>query len=94
MAAEFFDDKFRTFGHPTMGVYYSRNLSYDDFVYNELVHNIALFDTSIAIWKEKRRWDAVRPFTAISYLYGDKAITAYCGRGECNNGFRDTVDST
>ena len=36
----------------------------------------------IAIWKEKARWDSVRPFTAIPYLYGDKKITAYCGKGE------------
>ena len=37
----------------------------------ELMSTMAMFDTMIIVWKEKRRWDAVRPFTAIKYLYGD-----------------------
>ena len=36
---------------------------------------IAAFDTTIAVWKEKYRWDAVRPFTAIPYLYGEQYLT-------------------
>ena len=38
----------------------------------ELMSNMAIFDTMIVVWKEKRRWDAVRPFSAIRYLYGDQ----------------------
>ena len=83
MAAEFFDDKLLSFGYTTFGVYETRNLTYDEFVYYELMVNLAQFDATIAIWKEKARWDAVRPFTAIPYLYGDQKITAYCGKGKC-----------
>ena len=36
---------------------------------------MAIFDTMIIVWKEKRRWDAVRPFSAIRYLYGDQVLT-------------------
>ena len=82
MAAEFFDDKLLSFGYTTFGVYETRNLTYDEFVNYELVVNLAQFDATIAIWKEKARWDAVRPFTAIPYLYGDQKITAYCGKGK------------
>jgi len=87
MAAEFFDDKLLSFGYTTFGVYETRNLTYDEFVYYELMVNLAQFDATIAIWKEKARWDAVRPFTAIPYLYGDQKITAYCGKGQgtCND---------
>ena len=81
MAAEFFDDKLLSFGYTTFGVYETRNLTYDEFVYYELMVNLAQFDATIAIWKEKARWDAVRPFTAIPYLYGDQKLTAYCGKG-------------
>jgi len=82
MAAEFFDDKLLSFGYTTFGVYETRNLTYDEFVYYELMVNLAQFDATIAIWKEKARWDAVRPFTAIPYLYGDQKLTAYCGKGQ------------
>ena len=84
MAAEFFDDKLLSFGYTTFGVYETRNLTYDEFVNYELMVNLAQFDATIAIWKEKARWDAVRPFTAIPYLYGDQKITAYCGKGKCH----------
>ena len=85
MAAEFFDDKLLSFGYTTFGVYETRNLTYDEFVYYELMVNLAQFDATIAIWKEKARWDAVRPFTAIPYLYGDQKLTAYCGKGRKRN---------
>lgn len=38
----------------------------------ELISNMAMFDVLIIVWKEKRRWDAVRPVTAIRFLYGDQ----------------------
>ena len=48
---------------------------------------MAIFDTMIVVWKEKRRWDAVRPFSAIKYLYGDQKLTAWGGpfRGIVND---------
>ena len=44
--------------------------------------NVAAFDTAIAIWSEKEQFDAVRPFSAIEYLYGDEQVTAWGGPGE------------
>ena len=38
---------------------------------------MSFFDTMIIVWKEKRRWDAVRPFSAIRYLYGDQVFTLF-----------------
>ena len=43
---------------------------------------MCFFDTKIIwqnviVWKEKRRWDAVRPFSAIRYLYGDQVLTLF-----------------
>ena len=84
MAAEFFDDKRRSIGYAVFGVKETRNLTYDEFVNFHLTVTLAQFDATIAIWKEKARWDAVRPFTAIHYLYGDQKITAYCGKGKCH----------
>ena len=87
MAAEFFDDKLLSIGYVVFGTLEVRNLTYDEFVFLETFTNLAAFDTTIAIWKEKSRWDAVRPFTAIPYLYGDSPVTAYCGKGQgtCND---------
>lgn len=43
---------------------------------------MAAFDTAIAIWQEKERFDAVRPFSAIAYIYGDELVTAWGGPGQ------------
>lgn len=77
MAAEFFDDKLLSIGYATFGVFETRNLTLDDFVFLEALTNIAAFDTTIAVWKEKYRWDAVRPFTAIPYLYGEQLLSTH-----------------
>jgi hypothetical protein len=43
--------------------------------------NMAAFDGGIAVWQEKVRYDAVRPASAIRYLYGDGLVTAWGGPG-------------
>lgn len=40
-----------------------------------------IFDTSIAIWGAKVKFDSVRPVTAIRYLYGSDTINAWGGPG-------------
>ena len=52
-------------------LFQANRLGIDEFNQVELMSTMAMFDTMIIVWKEKRRWDAVRPFTAIKYLYGD-----------------------
>ena len=36
--------------------------------------DMAQFDAGIIAWQEKARYDAVRPVTAIGYLYGDEPV--------------------
>lgn len=40
-----------------------------------------VFDTSIAIWGAKVKFDSVRPVTAIHYLYAGQTINAWAGPG-------------
>jgi hypothetical protein len=35
----------------------------------------------IAVWKAKRQYDAVRPFSAIRHVYGSQPVTAWGGPG-------------
>ncbi|MEX0740323.1 MAG: vanadium-dependent haloperoxidase [Pseudohongiella sp.] len=82
MASEFFNDKFESLGFSILFMAQSRLLSLEEFVWLDLATNIAAFDTGIAVWREKARHDAVRPFSAISYLYGDQPVTAWGGPGQ------------
>lgn len=38
-----------------------------------------VFDTSIAVWGAKVKFDSVRPVTAINYLFGGQTINAWAG---------------
>jgi hypothetical protein len=42
----------------------------------------AIFDASIAIWGAKRKFDYVRPVTAIHYLFQGETINAWAGSGQ------------
>ena len=82
MKAELFDDKIRSLGFSAVFASFSQGLTLAEFVQYDFLTNLAAFDTGIAIWQEKTRWDAVRPFTAIRLLYGDDEITAWGGPGQ------------
>lgn len=82
MIAELFDDKISSLGFSALFVTVSQNMSLEEFVHYDFLTNLAAFDTGIAIWKEKRRHDAVRPFSAIRYLYQDQLVTAWGGPGQ------------
>ena len=43
---------------------------------------MATFDAGIFAWKEKRRHDAVRPFSAVRQVYGTDLVLAWGGPGE------------
>ncbi|MFG3257002.1 vanadium-dependent haloperoxidase [Streptomyces sp. NPDC048172] len=81
MTAEFFDDKllFLGAGFPDIS---QGDDSLDAFVQTAFSIHVASFDTLIAIWDSKVKYDAVRPFTAIRYLYGDKPVSAWGGPGK------------
>jgi hypothetical protein len=73
MTAELFDNKIRSLGFSALFASQSRGLSLDEFVQYDFLTNVAAFDTAIAVWNEKYRYDAVRPISAIRHLYGDRS---------------------
>ncbi len=79
--AELFDNKIRSLGMSALFAAVSRGLSLDQFIQFDFVTNMAAFDVGIAIWNEKNKWDAVRPFSAIRHIYGNRRVTAWGGPG-------------
>lgn len=82
MIAELFDDKIRSLGFSTLFVAQSRNLSIIEFIHYDFLVNVAAFDAGIVMWQEKTHYDAVRPFSAIRFLFGNSPITAWGGPGK------------
>lgn len=87
MKAEFFDNKLDGIGDSAEHVWRTRIAQDDlvqsllDFIYLELLTNMAAFDAGIPVWQEKRRYDAVRPYSAIRFIYGNQPVTAWGGPG-------------
>jgi hypothetical protein len=81
MLAELFDDKLQGLGNATFFAFISKRLSLDEFIHYDFLTHIAAFDGGIATWKEKSRFDAVRPVSAIRHLYANKKITGWAGPG-------------
>lgn len=79
--AELFDDKIRSLGFSSIFAAISRGLSIIEFVHYDFLVNAAAFDTGIVMWQEKKFYDAVRPFSAIHFLFGNSFITAWGGPG-------------
>jgi uncharacterized protein DUF6851/vanadium-dependent haloperoxidase-like protein len=82
MTSELFDNKLRSLGFSILFASQANNLTLDEFVHLDFLTNMAAFDTGIAIWNEKFRYDAVRPFSAIRYLYKNRPVTAWGGPGK------------
>jgi hypothetical protein len=80
--AELFDNKIRALGFSALFASQSSGLRLDQFIQFDFVTNLAAFDSAIAVWNEKYKWDAVRPFSAIHYVYGDRSVTAWGGPGK------------
>ena len=81
MLAELFDDKLTGLGGATFFSFITRGMSLDEFVQYDFLTHIAAFDGGIATWKEKSRYDAVRPTSAIRHLYRNRRITGWAGPG-------------
>lgn len=82
MTAELFDNKITSLGFSALFITLSRGLSLDQFVHYDFLTNAAAFDGGIATWKEKYRFDAVRPVSAIRLLYGKRTVSAWGGPGK------------
>ena len=81
MLAEIFDNKVRAFGASFQVVSRSLGLSIAENIIADFLVMLAIHDATIPTWQEKRRWDAVRPFSAIKHLYGDEPVVAWAGPG-------------
>jgi hypothetical protein len=81
-AAEFFDNKFASLFASVGFLAQTRFVGLEEFVQLEFLTNVAVFDAGIATWRKKLDFDAVRPFSAIRYLYGNRRITAWGGPGQ------------
>ena len=82
LKAELFDDKIASLGFSAVFAAQSQGLSLMEFIHLDFLTNMASFDAGIFIWQEKRRYDAVRPYSAIRYIYGDRNVTAWGGPGK------------
>ena len=81
LIAELFDNKINGLGFSALFAAQSRGLDLTDFVHYDFLTNLAAFDAAIAVWHHKRRFDAVRPVTAIGFLFGEECVTAWGGPG-------------
>ena len=79
LKAELFDNKINALGFSAVYAAFSQGLSLLDFIHLDFLTNMAAFDAGIFIWKEKRKHDAVRPFSAINYLYRKRPVKAWGG---------------
>jgi hypothetical protein len=86
MTAELFDNKITSLGFSALFASQSHGLSLDEFVQYDFLTNLAAFDAGIAVWNEKYRYDAVRPISALRYIYGGRPVRAWGGPG------RGTID--
>lgn len=83
MTAELFNDKIFS-----LGVFAGNtgrvagHLGLEKFVQYVATQETATFDTIVAAWYQKFKYDAVRPFSAVHYVYGDKPVTAWGGPGK------------
>jgi hypothetical protein len=82
MTVELFNDKIGSLGASALFVASSRGFTLDQFVHYDFLTNIAAFDGGIAAWGQKYKYDAVRPVSAIRYVYGHQPVTAWGGPGK------------
>ena len=79
IAAEFFDDKLVSLA--SFPFFFAAVNTWD--TYKLLANMMAMncvYDATLLCWKEKMRFNAVRPVSLVRHFYGDKNIKAYGGR--------------
>lgn len=81
LKAELFDNKIEALGFSAVFAALSQGLSLLEFIQLDFLTNMAAHDAGIFVWQEKRRYDAVRPFSAIKHIYRHKLVNAWGGPG-------------
>jgi hypothetical protein len=82
MQAELFDNKVASLGLSYIHLASEMDLSPADIARGYFLKASAWMDAAIVTWQEKLRYDAIRPNSAIAYLYGDQPVTAWGGPGQ------------
>ena len=82
LKAELFDNKVASLGLSYIKIADDMGLSPADIARGYLLKVGAWMDASIVTWQEKARYDAVRPFSAVTHVYGDDLVTAWGGPGQ------------
>ncbi|KAL6063894.1 Vanadium-dependent haloperoxidase [Balamuthia mandrillaris] len=79
--AEYFESKVMSLAFPF--VHFAREDSFDlsEFIQGDFYLNQALWNAAILAWREKLRFDAVRPVSAIRFLHEDDDIEGWGGPG-------------
>lgn len=82
VVAEFFDNKRLGIGQAVGAAALAHpSLDLDGWVHALYTGSVAIFDALVAVWHQKLKYDAVRPFSAVRHVYGDRKITAWGGPG-------------
>jgi hypothetical protein len=81
--AEIFDNKVLGIGHSTIVTArrHDAELGMHGWAHLFLTHLVATFDVLVAVWHQKVKYDAVRPVSAITHVYGSRPVTAWGGVG-------------
>jgi hypothetical protein len=82
MTAEFFNDTVPSYGAVARKVNIDGRYTTEQTVQYITGADLAFHDTSIASYYFVRKYDSVRPFSAIRYLYGNRKVTAWGGPGK------------
>ena len=82
LKSELFDSKINSLIGSVLFTSAKQKLSLLEKIHLQFTTSVATFDAGIVVWQEKTRFDAVRPFSAIYHLYGDKKVTAWGGPGK------------
>jgi hypothetical protein len=84
VAAEYFDDKTMGLGQSVgfAAIAHADHLTLDQMIDLGFTSSVALWDSMIACWHQKTKYDAVRPFSAVRHVYGRQKVTAWGGPGK------------
>lgn len=82
LKAELFDNKVASLGLSYIHLAEEMDLSPADIARGYFLKASAWMDAAIVTWQEKLRFDAIRPNSAIAYIYGDQPVTAWGGPGK------------
>jgi hypothetical protein len=80
--AEFFDNKLLGITLSPRAAAMAHDLDLDGWVHLFTMTTVARFDDVIAAWYQKRKYSAVRPFSAVRHVYGTAKVTSWGGPGK------------